>query len=79
MKSHFYVNFAVRNLKNSTYPLNRVNQTKASLMAVFTNDWVLAGLKIRHFQGLTVAGLWSAIFTRTPRNLEATPSVISLI
>ena len=31
-----------------------MNQTKASKMAVFANDWVLAGLKIRHFRGLTV-------------------------
>ena len=40
--------------KNSTYPLNRVNQTKASKMAVFANGGGLAGLKIRHFRGLTV-------------------------
>ena len=48
MKSHFNVEFALKNLPN------QVNQTKASKMAVFTNGRVLAGLKIRHFRGLTV-------------------------
>ena len=31
-----------------------MNQTKASKMTVFTNDWVLARLKISHFWGFTV-------------------------
>ena len=31
-------------------------QTKALKMAIFTNGGVLAGLKIRHFQGFTVLG-----------------------
>ena len=44
-------------MKNSTEPkkgLFKLIQTKALKMAVFTNGGVLAGLKIRHFQGFTV-------------------------
>ena len=57
-KSHFNVEFAVRNLQKIEHipkqGLFKLIQTKALKMAVFANGGVLAGLKIHHFQGFTV-------------------------
>ena len=57
-KSHFNVEFAIRNLQKIEHipekELFKLIQTKALKMAVFANGGVLAGLKIHHFQGFTV-------------------------